>query len=100
MAPAPGAGSSFNLNSCSGDGDGGDDDGGGGAVAGGGGDSSDWFTIELDKVGIKAASISGITPDGAADGQAGLVLAGGEKVDTCHLHQLQRGLLYCMGVNP
>jgi len=60
---------------------------------------SEWFTIELDKVGIKAASISGITPDGAADGQAGLVLAGfGEKVDTCHLHQLQRGLLYCIGV--
>ena len=98
-APTPGAGSSSNLNSCSGDGGGGGDNSGGGAVAGGGGDSSEWFTIELDKVGIKAASISGITPDGAADGQAGLVLAGfGEKVDTCHLHQLQRGLLYCQAL--
>jgi len=34
-------------------------------VAGGGGDSSEWFTIKLNNVGIKAASISGTTPDGS-----------------------------------
>ena len=42
--------------------------------------------------------VTGITPDGAADGQCGLAMITSlaEKVDTCQLHQLQRA---CMLTN-
>ena len=48
---------------------------------------------------IKHSMVSGITPDGAADGQCGLRLIDTlrDKVDTCMLHQLQRAVLWCLG---
>jgi hypothetical protein len=53
----------------------------------------------LEKKGITHASISGVTPDSAADGQCGLAQIEdlSEKVDTCSLHRLQRGVLFSIG---
>ena len=44
--------------------------------------------------------IAGVTPDGAADGQCGLGLIPtiAPLVDTCQLHQLQRGVLISLGL--
>ena len=44
--------------------------------------------------------IAGISPDGAADGQCALnsVTTLAEKVDTCNLHQLQRAVLFGIGL--
>ena len=59
----------------------------------------DWILDVLERQNIKTCCISGITPDGASDGQAALDLAGlSHLVDTCLLHQLQRGLLYSVGL--
>ena len=46
----------------------------------------------LAKKKIKHTAISGLSPDGAADGQCGLALIPdlAEKVDTCSLHRIQR----------
>ncbi len=43
--------------------------------------------------------VSGITPDGAEDGQCGLRLIDTlcDNVDTCMLHQLQRTVLWSLG---
>ncbi|KAL1524089.1 hypothetical protein AB1Y20_018999 [Prymnesium parvum] len=57
-----------------------------------------WFVSELSN--IPYSTITEITPDGAADGQCALNMIAevAEKVDTCHLHQLQRGVLYSIGL--
>ena len=59
-----------------------------------------WFRSVLTRKGLPAAIVSGIAPDGAADGQAALAsdpeLA--ELVDTCDLHILQRGILFSLGL--
>lgn len=54
----------------------------------------------LDKHGIKYSSLSGVTPDGAADGHCALNLIPElmEKVDTCMLHGLQRAVLFSIGM--
>jgi hypothetical protein len=59
-----------------------------------------WFVKVLESGAIKPASVCGITPDGAADEQCGLskIPTLAEKVDTCHLHQLQRAVLYSTGL--
>lgn len=59
-----------------------------------------WFLQVLSENEISHAMVSGITPDGAADGQCGLSLIDtlAEKVDTCLLHQLQRAVLYSVGL--
>ena len=59
-----------------------------------------WFLSVLSKYGIEHSMIAGIAPDGAADGQCALgeVSTIAEKVDTCMLHQLQRGVLYSSGI--
>ena len=61
---------------------------------------SEWFGGVLQKKDIRISSISGVTPDGAADGQLGLRLVEGlaDKVDTCNLHGLQRSVLYSIGL--
>eukprot|EP00966_Prymnesium_polylepis_P326894 7382771-Prymnesium_polylepis.1 len=43
--------------------------------------------------------VSGVTPDGAVDGQCALKMINtlAEKVDTCLLHVLQRGVKYAIG---
>ena len=59
-----------------------------------------WFLSSLQKSGIEHSMVAGISPDGAADGQCALggVATLAEKVDTCMLHQLQRGVLYSTGI--
>ena len=59
----------------------------------------EWLQGLLHKKRITFPAISGVTPDGAADGQCGLGKIEGlaEKVDTCHLHGLQRSVLYSVG---
>ncbi|KAL1500312.1 hypothetical protein AB1Y20_012978 [Prymnesium parvum] len=59
-----------------------------------------WFVDVISKGNLKKSSIIGITPDGAADGQCGLgkIEELAEKVDTCHLHRLQRAVLYSIGI--
>jgi hypothetical protein len=54
----------------------------------------------LDKNELPHDLITGITPDGAADGQCalGLILTLAEKVDTCQLHVLQRSVLFAVGL--
>ena len=54
----------------------------------------------LAKKKIKHTAISGLSPDGAADGQCGLALIEdlAEKVDTCSLHRIQRGVLFSIGM--
>ncbi|KAK3279680.1 hypothetical protein CYMTET_12450 [Cymbomonas tetramitiformis] len=59
-----------------------------------------WFVGVLKRAEIPYAAVSGVTLDGAADGQCGLSLIAenSEKVDTCILHQLQRSVLYSIGL--
>ncbi|KAK3235607.1 hypothetical protein CYMTET_54197 [Cymbomonas tetramitiformis] len=59
-----------------------------------------WFVKVLKDNGIPYDAVSGVTPDGAADGQCALsqIEEISEKVDTCLLHQLQRGVLYSVGL--
>ncbi|KAK3241308.1 hypothetical protein CYMTET_48913 [Cymbomonas tetramitiformis] len=59
-----------------------------------------WFVAVLKRAEIPHEAVSGVTPDGAADGQCGLSLIAdiSEKVDTCILHQLQRSVLYSIGL--
>ncbi|KAK3243146.1 hypothetical protein CYMTET_47179 [Cymbomonas tetramitiformis] len=60
-----------------------------------------WFAEDvLVRNKIPCLAVSGVTPDGAADGQCGLALIPDirEKVDTCLLHQLQRSVLYSIGL--
>jgi len=61
----------------------------------------DWFKRELAANNIVADDVSGITPDGASDGQAGLRLidALAQKVDTCHQHQLQSAIKWALGLS-
>ena len=60
----------------------------------------DWFGDLLREKEIRISSISGATPDGASDGQAGLRMIDGlgDKIDTCNLHGLQRSVLYSAGL--
>jgi hypothetical protein len=60
----------------------------------------DWFKGVLDAKGIRLSSVSGVTPDGASDGQCGLRMVDGlaDRVDTCNLHSLQRAVLYSTGI--
>lgn len=59
----------------------------------------DWIISVLERRGIHQSAITGITPDGASDGQTALDLMGvSSLVDTCYLHQLQRALLYSLGL--
>eukprot|EP00966_Prymnesium_polylepis_P321989 7378260-Prymnesium_polylepis.1 len=59
-----------------------------------------WFLQVLLDHELSHSMVSGVTPDGAADGQCALknidTLA--EKVDTCMLHILQRGVLISIGL--
>lgn len=57
-----------------------------------------WFLEAIGK--LKHSSIVGITPDGASDGQCALASIAdlAEKVDTCHLHRLQRAVLFAVGI--
>lgn len=60
-----------------------------------------WFLDLLARKKILDVCISGITPDGAADGQCAFWLMDpplSEIVDTCLLHQLQRAVLYSIGL--
>ena len=59
-----------------------------------------WMVDTLEKHKIPFSSVSGITPDGAADGHCGLNLIPElcQKVDTCALHGLQRSVLYSIGL--
>jgi hypothetical protein len=59
-----------------------------------------WFVKELDEAGIPHPTLSGVPPDGASDGQAGMnqIETIREKVDTCNEHQLQRTVLFSLGV--
>ncbi|KAK3260261.1 hypothetical protein CYMTET_30770 [Cymbomonas tetramitiformis] len=59
-----------------------------------------WFVKVLKDNGIPYDAVSGVTPDGAADGQCALsqIEEISEKVDTCLLQQLQRGVLYSVGL--
>jgi hypothetical protein len=59
-----------------------------------------WFESLLAVKGIKIDCISGVTPDGASDGQCGLAMITGlaQKVDTCNLHGLQRSVQYSLGL--
>lgn len=59
-----------------------------------------WLVNVLEKEEIPATAVSGVTPDGAADGQAGCRLVEGlkMKVDVCQLHELQRCVLYAIGM--
>lgn len=58
-----------------------------------------WFLKETAQE-FDLSAVIGVTPDGAADGQCGLGNIDGlrEKVDTCHLHRLQRALLFSIGI--
>jgi hypothetical protein len=59
-----------------------------------------WFLAVLASHNIDHSLVTGITPDGAADGQCGLGMIDtlAEKVDTCLLHQLQRAVLFSVGL--
>ncbi|KAK3257242.1 hypothetical protein CYMTET_33664 [Cymbomonas tetramitiformis] len=59
-----------------------------------------WFRALLSSRRIQPCCVSGITPDGAADGQCALNALEdlSEKVDTCNQHQLQRSVLYSIGI--
>jgi len=56
--------------------------------------------LDFNTYDMPHSMVSGVTPDGAADGQCGLGLIPtlAEKVDTCILHQLQRSVLYSIGL--
>lgn len=59
-----------------------------------------WLVKLLERKKIAHSAISGVTPDGAADGQCGLAAIDtlAEKVDTCTEHRLQRALLFAIGL--
>jgi hypothetical protein len=59
----------------------------------------DWLIDVIKIKGIEHCAISGLTPDGAADGQCGLgqIETLSEKVDTCSEHRLQRVVLFSIG---
>lgn len=59
----------------------------------------EWLLAALKKHGIALSSVSGITPDGAADGVKAVnsIPELGLKLDTCQLHGLQRSVLYAIG---
>jgi hypothetical protein len=58
-----------------------------------------WFEALLLRSDIENWMVVGITPDGASDGQSALALTLlGHLVDTCYLHQLQRAILYALGL--
>ena len=59
-----------------------------------------WVEHELAEAGLEHVNIADVTPDGAADGQAALNAIPGlaEKTNTCHLHGLQRALLFSVGL--
>lgn len=59
-----------------------------------------WIISICDRWHIPLASISGVTPDGAADGVKALKLIKELKhsFDICGLHQLQRSILYAIGL--
>jgi hypothetical protein len=61
---------------------------------------ADWIVSVLARKKIKYESISGITPDGAADGKAAIRLIPGlkPKLDVCFLHQLNRTILVGIGL--
>ena len=59
-----------------------------------------WLEAVTEKNSIDHEMVSGVCPDGAADGQCGLNLIESlrERVDTCHLHVLQRCVLFSIGL--
>ena len=59
-----------------------------------------WMVRMLLKYELPAWAISGVTPDGAADGRKGVRSVPGlqKKLDICQLHQLQRAVLYALGL--
>ena len=60
----------------------------------------DWLrAVANAKSVVLQDDLTGICPDGAADGQCALNLMPelAEKTDTCHLHQVQRVVLYAIG---
>ncbi|KAK3265400.1 hypothetical protein CYMTET_25912 [Cymbomonas tetramitiformis] len=59
-----------------------------------------WFARVLERNNLPYSAISGVTPDGAADGHCALNMIPeiSEKVDTCILHSMQRGVLYSIGL--
>lgn len=59
-----------------------------------------WMLDVLEANNLPHSLISGLTPDGAADGQCGLKLIPtlSEGVDTCLLHVLQRAVLFSLGL--
>jgi hypothetical protein len=59
-----------------------------------------WFCNVLEKKKLKHSAVSGVTPDGAADGQCGLgkIATLADKVDTCAEHRLQRAVLFSIGL--
>jgi hypothetical protein len=61
---------------------------------------SEWLQAILIKKGIVISSISGSTPDGAADGQKGMrmIVGLGDKTDTCNLHGLQSSVMHSTGL--
>ena len=60
----------------------------------------DWFCKVLEKKKINHGAVSGVTPDGAADGQCSLgkIATLADKVDTCTEHRLQRLVLFSIGM--
>ena len=60
----------------------------------------EWFVAVLLTEEIPISSISGVTPDGAADGQSGIKAVPGllNRVDVCILHDEQRAVLYSVGL--
>ena len=60
----------------------------------------DWFIEIMIAEELPAQVWTGITPDGAADGLKALRMIPGleKKVNTCHLHQMQRSVLYAVGL--
>ena len=60
----------------------------------------EWLTSTLKRKGIRHRAVSGVTPDGAADGQCGINLIEdlSERLDTCDLHRLQRSVLFSIGL--
>ena len=60
----------------------------------------DWAIAVLQEEEIPVSAVSGVTADGAADGQGGMRAIPGLqfKVDVCQLHDLQRAVLYSIGL--
>jgi hypothetical protein len=60
----------------------------------------DWLVAVLLSEELPLGAVSGVTPDGASDGQSGVKSIPGftNKVDVCNLHDLQRAILYSIGL--